>query len=176
MQKQIMMTASRGEVCTASLAGGALCLALATLLRRDIAPGSYIRAKPSLVPKRRAQEVLLVLSGSKSLTPPLRHFRINAVNHRERPNSSPDDRMTTADTLEPCRREAGLLVIVVLKAQYLHDRHVTPETQDPFVEVEVTNSGKARTAADLGGGEHPCEWLASASGRDERTFENTGHR
>ncbi|GAA5874303.1 hypothetical protein JCM3774_000935 [Rhodotorula dairenensis] len=62
--------------------------------------------------------------------------------------------MASVDSHKP-RREAGLLVIVVLKAQHLHDRHHPGSKQDPFVEVEVTNSGKARTAADIGGGEQP---------------------
>ncbi|GAA5977996.1 hypothetical protein JCM10908_004189 [Rhodotorula pacifica] len=52
------------------------------------------------------------------------------------------------------KREAGLLVVVVLKAQHLHDRHRFSK-QDPFVEIEVTNSSKARTRADPDGGQTP---------------------
>ncbi|POY76666.1 hypothetical protein BMF94_0258 [Rhodotorula taiwanensis] len=60
--------------------------------------------------------------------------------------------MATAEPAAP-KEEAGLLVIVVLKAQHLHDRHHYSK-QSPFVELEVTNSDKERTAVDPDGGQH----------------------
>lgn len=63
--------------------------------------------------------------------------------------------MTTSEPAAP-KEEAGLLVIVVLKAQHLHDRHHYSK-QSPFVELEVTNSDKERTAVDPDGGQQPCE-------------------
>ncbi|KWU46507.1 hypothetical protein RHOSPDRAFT_31965 [Rhodotorula sp. JG-1b] len=53
------------------------------------------------------------------------------------------------------KREAGLLVIVVLKAQHLHHRHEASKQDAAFVEVEITNSGKARTRADSDGEQDP---------------------
>lgn len=55
-------------------------------------------------------------------------------------------------TVSKSKTKVGLLVIVVLKAQHLHE---ASKQQNLFVEVEVTNSGKARTRADSDGEEDP---------------------
>lgn len=60
------------------------------------------------------------------------------------------------DSTRPERTEIGLLVVVVLKAQHLHDPHHFSK-QDPFVEVEVSNSERARTRVDPDGGQQPGE-------------------
>ena len=57
------------------------------------------------------------------------------------------------------KREAGLLVIVVLKAQHLHQRHEASKQDAAFVEIEVTNCGRARTRADSDGKQDPCKCL-----------------
>lgn len=59
------------------------------------------------------------------------------------------------DSTRPERTEIGLLVVVVLKAQHLHDPHHFSK-QDPFVEVEVSNSERARTRVDPDGGQQPA--------------------
>lgn len=64
-------------------------------------------------------------------------------------------------TVSKSKTEAGLLVIVVLKAQHLQE---ASKQQNLFVEVEVTNSGKARTRADSDGEEDPRECLLMPAG------------
>ncbi|BGP13911.1 hypothetical protein JCM10213v2_001849 [Rhodosporidiobolus nylandii] len=54
------------------------------------------------------------------------------------------------------RRELGMLVVVVLKAQHLPDPHKFSK-QDPFVllNLETQTEDVRRTKADKGGGQHP---------------------
>ncbi|GAA6016656.1 hypothetical protein JCM8202_006119 [Rhodotorula sphaerocarpa] len=59
------------------------------------------------------------------------------------------------ESTRPERTEIGLLVVVVLKAQHLHDPHHFSK-QDPFVEVEVSNSERARTRVNPDGGQQPA--------------------
>jgi Ca2+-dependent lipid-binding protein len=77
-------------------------------------------------------------------------------------------------------KELGTLVIVVLKAKNLHDRHSFYK-QDPYAKVTL-NGNTQKTNADVKGGQHP-EWDAEfrfpvyASKNDSsRKLEVTGWR
>ncbi|GAA5978409.1 hypothetical protein JCM5350_001155 [Sporobolomyces pararoseus] len=61
------------------------------------------------------------------------------------------------ETTPAARRELGLLILVVLKAQHLPDPHKFSK-QDPFVIAELgegENLQTVRTQTDRGGGQHP---------------------
>ncbi|GAA5947272.1 hypothetical protein JCM3765_001599 [Sporobolomyces pararoseus] len=61
------------------------------------------------------------------------------------------------DTTTAARRELGLLILVILKAQHLPDPHKFSK-QDPFVIAELgegENVQTVRTQTDRGGGQHP---------------------
>lgn len=54
-------------------------------------------------------------------------------------------------------KELGTLVVVVLKAKNLHDRHSFYK-QNPYAKITL-NGKTSRTGADIKGGQHP-EWDA----------------
>lgn len=99
----------------------------------------------------RLAPAFLRLPDFASPTPPRRFRQLECRRFR-------DSERAYGDMSKP-KREAGLLVIVVLKAQHLHHRHEASKQDAAFVEVEITNSGKARTRADSDGEQDPCECL-----------------
>ncbi|GAA6064688.1 hypothetical protein JCM10212_001607 [Sporobolomyces blumeae] len=59
-----------------------------------------------------------------------------------------------SDSLSPRKRELGLVVLVILKAQHLPDPHHFSK-QDPFCVAQLGEEPPVQTRVDRGGGQHP---------------------